>query len=175
MSNIRAWRSLLRIKERRTAQQEEAVQAARAELANCEAALQQAQQTQAARANEWEQARQRVRDLLDGEDAFKPGLLIARRHQVDEREQTFRKAEGETERHQQRVRGAMQDLDAAKAQLQRMEHQLGLAREALEKALRAQEQAQEDQQDEDSEETAVARMLAASRAVQEGATHGTRV
>ena len=176
MSTVRAWRSLIRIKERRLTQQEEAVQAAQAELADCQAELLQAEQAETLRRAEWAQARRCVRDLLDGDDCFKPDLLITRRHQVEEREQALRRAEGDTERHRQRVRVAEHELQMARAQWQRLEHQLELAREALAKALQAHEQAQEDQQDEDAEETAVARLVAAVRTQQgQGEGRGARV
>jgi len=174
MSAIRSWRALLRIKERRLAQQEQAVQAARDEVVDCQRGLLQAQQAEAQRVDEWQQARHRVSGMLVGDDPFKPELLLLRRHQVDDREQACRRARGDTERHQQRVRVAVHELQTAQALLQRMEHQQKLAREALDKALRTQEQTQEDQQDEEAEETAVARLLAATRH-RTGEARGTRV
>ncbi|MEK8029356.1 hypothetical protein AACH06_00870 [Ideonella sp. DXS29W] len=174
MSNIRSWRALTRIKERRLAQQDEAVQAARNDLAACQAAQEEAEQVESERRADWQRARERVLGLLDGEEAFKPDLLMARGRQVDDCVQALRRAEDDTERHRQRVRVAEHELQMALAQRQRLDQQLQLAREALDKALACREQADQDQQDEDAEETAVARLLAAARA-SAGEARGTRV
>lgn len=168
MSVIRSWRSVLRVKQRRTAQQEEAVQAARAALAARAAEHAAARDELARRVAAHAAACAQLRDMLTGTRTFDPLAAIVRRHHMDDRDAERHTAEQLTQKAAAGEEAARTGLAQARALLQRMEQQLDAVREQLRRALDAQEQAEEDQQDEDAEETAVSRLLALARAVPEG-------
>lgn len=169
MSSVKTWKVLVRMKERRIQRQEEAVAEARESVRECEAGLEKARHAEARRQAEFDAARTALLDLYTGARAFTPELALMRKRQIDSSEQDLKQAQHETSTHEQRVATVREELREAQAQLQRLQQQLQTFKDELDKAVRAHELAQEDAQDEDAEETAVARLLAAGRALAEEA------
>lgn len=167
MNTVKTWKMLVRMKERRIRQQEEAVAEARQSVRECEAGLEKARNAEARRQAEFDAAHGALFDLYAGTEAFTPELALMRKRQIDSSEQELKQAQHETGVHEQRVATVREELREAQAQLQRLEQQLQMFKDELDKAMRAAELAQEDAQDEDAEETAVSRLLAASRAAME--------
>ncbi|GKT20950.1 type III secretion protein [Acidovorax sp. SUPP3334] len=164
MSTIKGLRILVRLKKRRVEQGEAALQeSARqrdSDQAAHEAAVSEEQQVQ--------QAEQAVRDRLGATTTRPQGFhaqeVVTLQMLVKEAEGQTTDAAKKTRRAAEQVEAALQRVAEREFALRRATQQLEGTELRLEKAIQDAERAQEDAQDEEAEETAVARMLAGTRA-----------
>lgn len=164
MSVIKGLRTLVRLKARRVEQYEEALRDGKLSLQQEREALEEVR----AQENAQREAEQGARDTLafttaqssgfHGSDVVTLQLLLA------EAAQRTAEAVKETQRADDRVEAAQQHVAECDSALKRGKEQLERTEQRLQDAIADRERAQEDSQDEEAEETAVARMLARTRA-----------
>lgn len=164
MSTIKGLRILVRLKKRRVEQSEAALQESARQRdrdrAAHEAAMAEEEQVQ--------QAEQAVRDRLGATTTRPQGFhaqeVVTLQMLVEEAEGKSVDASKQTQRAAAQVEAAIQRVAERESALRRATQQLEATELRLEKAIQEAERAQEDAQDEEAEETAVARMLASTRA-----------
>ena len=172
MSGIKSLRTLVRLKTRRVDQHEEALQDARAQLAQAVEATAAARESEAqVRAAERAVANRLAETTakgFDSRDVITLQMLLKDAEQnTTQAEQATRQAEGEEEQAEQQRSGCEREL-------KRTQEQLEALQQRLQKALQDADLAQEDAQDEEAEETAVARMLARRRTLERAQRQSAR-
>ncbi|GKS93450.1 type III secretion protein [Acidovorax sp. SUPP2825] len=164
MSTIKGLRILVRLKKRRVEQSEAALQeSARQrdrEQAAHEAAVAEEAQVRQAESD----VRGRIASTTERPQGFHAQEVVTLQILVKEAEVRSADAGKLTQRAATQVEAAVQRVAEREYALRRATQQLEATEARLERAVQEAERAQEDAQDEEAEETAVARMLACSRA-----------
>lgn len=164
MSTIKGLRTLVRLKARRVAQQEAAVQEGRRGVQAAQSAHE-AAQAEEARVRDAEQGvRGRLLATTTRATGFHADDVITYQLLLQEAERATADAARNTQAAAGEVQKAKTHLAGCDAALRRGQQQHEATQERLDKAMAEAERAMEDAQDEEAEETTVARMLAASRA-----------
>jgi Bacterial type III secretion protein (HrpB7) len=164
MSSVKGLRLIVRLQERRLASSEEVARARDAALTRSISALQQQQEREAIVCAEEAAQRKALSDTLSAPKPIGAQDILSMKWFLTEAEQQSAQARQETAHAQADEQSARALLREARLQVKRNEHQVGVAQGLLEEALQEVQRAQDDTQDEEAEETAVARMIAASRA-----------
>jgi hypothetical protein len=164
MSTPKGWRTLVKLKERRLGQLDEALNACRLQLREQTDNLSKASQDEAHCRAEEEAQRDRLVGMASSSQGFRASDVVTLQHLLADAEQLTVAATRRVRQAEQQVEAARQQLKAAQAARQRGERQLDNCRQRLEAALQAIQAEQDDQQDEEAEEASVARLLAAQRA-----------
>lgn len=172
MSGIKSLRTLVRLKTRRVDQHEQALQEARAQLAQAveatAAARESEEQVRAAEHAVAARLEETTTKGFDSRDVITLQMLLKEAEQhTAQAEQATRQAEAEEEQAEQQRSGCEREL-------KRTQEQLEALQERLQKALQDADLAQEDAQDEEAEETAVARMLARRRTLERAQRQSAR-
>lgn len=164
MSTIQGLRTLVKLKQRRLGQLDDAVKAAQEGLRGQVGALGQVlEEEKGCRAQEDAQ-RDKLFNTSSNTQGFRASDIVTLQHLLSDATQRtvavakrVQQAEQQVEKARQQVRLAQQALQRGEQQLEKCQHRLQAAMDEIERF-------QEDQQDEESEEASVARMLAAARA-----------
>jgi DNA repair exonuclease SbcCD ATPase subunit len=164
MNDLTGWRTLVKLKQRRLAQLDEALGASRQQLREQLDALAKLLEAEAQCRAEAQAQHARLVGLATDGGPFRPSDVVTLQHLLAEAEQGSLAAAQRVRQGEQQVEAARQRTAAAQQALQRGERQLDSCRQKLEAALAAIQAAQDDQQDEEAEEASVARLLAAQRA-----------
>jgi chromosome segregation ATPase len=164
MSTPKGWRTLVKLKERRLGQLDEALNACRLQLQEQVGNLSKVSDDEARCRAEEEAQRARLIDMACATQGFRASDVVTLQHLLADAEQLTQMAAKRVRQAEQQVEAARQQLKAAQVARQRGERQLDSCRQRLEAALQALQAEQDDQQDEEAEEASVARMLAAQRA-----------
>ena len=164
MSTPKGWRTLIKLKERRLAQLDEALERCRLQLREQVDNLAKASENEAGCRAEEEAQRARLIGMASATQGFRASDVVTLQHLLAEAEQFSQAAGKRVRQAAQRVEAARVQLTAAQTARQRGERQLDNCKQRLEAALQALQAEQDDQQDEEAEEASVARMLAAQRA-----------
>lgn len=163
MNNLQSLRMLVKLKQRRLEQLDEALNLSRRQLREQTDGLASVLSDQAhSRAIE-EAQRARLLALVVGDQSFRPNDLVTLQHLLAEAERTAADATKRVRHAEQQVDVAQQRCDAALRAYQRAEQQLQACQQRLELALKTAQAEQDDQQDEEAEDASVARLLAAQR------------
>lgn len=163
MNKPTGWRLLVKLKERRLAQLDDALNASRQHLREQLDALSALLQGEAHCRAEEEAQRARLVTLASSGQGFRASDVVTLQHLLDEAEQRSAAATRRVRQGEQQVEAARERARAAQQARQRGERQLESCRSRLEAALAAAQAEQDDQQDEEAEEASVARLLAAQR------------
>jgi hypothetical protein len=163
MNNIQSLRMLVKLKQRRLEQLDEALNLSRRQLKEQMDGLASVLGEQARSRAVEDDKRAQLMALVVGEQRFRPNDLVTLQHLLSEAEQMTAEA-GKRVRHaEQQVDAAQQRTDTALRAYQRGEQQQQACQQRLEQALAAAQAEQDDQQDEEAEDASVARLLAAQR------------
>jgi hypothetical protein len=164
MSTIKGLRNLVRLKKRRVEQHDAALQEGRQRLRHEQATHEAA----AAREDQTRAAEQAVRGRLEATTSRMEGFhaedVVTYQMLVKEAEAATIGAAKQTQAAMAQVQAAQQHLKTCEANLRRAQQQVEGTQARLDAAIADAERAVEDAQDEEAEETAVARMLAQTRA-----------
>jgi chromosome segregation ATPase len=163
MNKLTGWRTLVKLKERRLAQLDEALHASRLHLREQLDALSKLLEGEAHCRAEEEAQRARLVSLASAGQGFRASDVVTLHHLLAEAEQSTVAAARRVRQGEQQVEAARQRASAAQQARQRGEQQLESCRQRLASALAAAQAEQDDQQDEEAEEASVARLLAAQR------------
>jgi hypothetical protein len=163
MNNLQSLRMIVKLKQRRLDQLDEALKLGRQQLREQMDVLANVLNDQEnARAAEDEQ-RTRLLTMVGAEEGFFPSDLVTLQHLLAEAEQSTAASAKRVRQAEQQVEAAQQHTDTAARALQRGEQQLQACQERLDLALKTAQAQQDDQQDEEAEDASVARLLAAQR------------
>lgn len=163
MNNLSGWRTLVKLKERRLAQLDEALDASRQQLREQLDALSQLLEGEAQCRAEEEARHTRLLTLASDGRSFRASDVVTLQHLLSDAEQATLAATQRVRQGERQVEAARQRSSAAQQARQRGERQLESCRQRLASALAAVQAEQDDQQDEEAEEASVARLLAAQR------------
>lgn len=163
MSTPKGWRTLVKLKERRLGQLDDALNACRQQLREQVDALSKMLGEEAHCRAEEEAQRAKLVSMASSTQGFRASDIVTLHHLLSEAEQATVAAGKRVRQGEQQVEAARQRVTAAQQARQRGERQLESCKQRLEAALHAIQAEQDDQQDEEAEEAAVARMLAAQR------------
>lgn len=163
MTTPKGWRTLVKLKERRLGQLDEALNACRLQLREQVDNLSKLLEQEAHCRAEEEAQRAKLVGMASGTQGFRASDVVTLQHLLSEAEQMTVGAGKRVRQGEQQVEAARQQLSAAQMARQRGENQLENCKQRLEAALKAIQAEQDDQQDEEAEEASVARMLAAQR------------
>lgn len=163
MSTPKGWRTLVKLKERRLGQLDEALNTCRQQLREQVDNLSKVSEDEARCRAEEEAQRDKLIGMASATQGFRASDVVTLQHLLADAEQLTVAATRRVRQAEQQVEAARQQVKAAQAARQRGERQLDSCRQRLETALQAIQAEQDDQQDEEAEEAAVARLLAAQR------------
>ena len=164
MSTIQGQRTLVKLKQRRLRQLDDAVKAAQQHLRGQVGGLGQVLDEEKNCRAEEEAQRLKLFSTSSNAQGFRASDIVTLQHLLSDAAQRTAAVAKRVLQAEQQVEAARQQLRASQQALQRGEQQLDKCRLRLRAALDEIERFQEDQQDEESEEASVARMLAAVRA-----------
>lgn len=159
MSQIPGLRMLVKLKERRLAQMDEATRQYQLRLAEQVGALNAVLEEERGCRGQEAAQRERLFNLSTGSQGFRASDIVTLHGLLADAEQRVVAAMRRTKQAEQHVETAGEALRQARQAQRRGEQQRDKCRERLRAALEAIEREQEDQQDEESEEASVARML----------------
>ena len=163
MSTIQGLRTLVKLKQRRLRQLDDAVKAAQQQLRGQVSSLGQVlDEERSCRAQEDAQ-RDKLFSASSNTQGFRASDIVTLQHLLSDATQRTSAVAKRVAQAEQQVEAARQQVRSAQQALQRGEQQLDKCRQRLQVAQDEIERFQEDQQDEESEEASVARMLAAVR------------
>jgi chromosome segregation ATPase len=163
MSTIQGLRTLVKLKQRRLGQLDDAVKAAQQHLRGQVSSLGQVlDEEKNCRAQE-EAQRDKLFNTSSNKQGFRASDIVTLQHLLSDATLRTTAVTKRVAQAEQQVEAARQQVRSAQQALQRGEQQLDKCRQRLKAAMDEIERSQEDQQDEESEEASVARMLAAVR------------
>lgn len=164
MTSGKDWRPLVKLKERRLGQLDQALSSCQQQLRTQSDALSQALEEEEARQSEAQSRLARLQGSFDATTMpLRASDIVTLHHLLAEAEQSSTAAGQRARQAEQRVEVEQERVKAAQLARQRGELQLDNCRQKLKTTLQELQAQQDDQQDEDAEETAVARMLRLAR------------
>jgi chromosome segregation ATPase len=159
MSQIPGLRMLVKLKERRLVQLDEATKLHQQRLGEQIGALNAVLEEERGCRGQEAAQRERLHALSTGTQGFRASDVVTLHGLLADAEQRVVAAAKRTRQAEQQVEAANEALRQARQDQRRGEQQRDKCKERLRAALEAIEREQEDQQDEESEEASVARML----------------
>ncbi|MDR7149936.1 exonuclease VII small subunit [Hydrogenophaga palleronii] len=163
MNNLQGLRMIVKLKQRRLEQLDDAVNLSRRQLREQLEGLNNLLNDQAHLRTLEDTQRGRLLAMVAAEQGFLPSDLVTLQHLLAEAEQRTVASAKRVRQAEQQVEAAQQSTNAALRAFQRGEQQLQACKERLELTLQSLQAQQDDQQDEEAEDAAVARLLAAQR------------
>lgn len=161
---LKAWKTILAVKERAHKRAEEALTAQRKILAGCQAKVAEAQQQQNVALNRREAAREAQRAMLAQPQGFSPELYLRHQTHLNDLDATLVHAEAEVKRTQANVESQRKQVDIARREVSRVEASMDACKGLRDKLVQALAVAEEMAQDEEAGEVAAARIFSKRKA-----------